>query len=877
MPFYFNHSSYIVPAAVLRGFLCLCLVTLGTLLQAQTATIKGSIIDLDNQPALGVLVKEKGNPTNGQGVDAFGRFSINVPSGVDVVLLFEGFSKNVVERPFRLSPGEVREITVVIDNSVETGTVIIRGAGKTGLRPIETKLKTSLPTINPGIESFLIQAPVNFASELSSSYSVRGGSFDENLIYVNDIQVYRPFLVRAGEQEGLSFPNPDMVDNIKFSAGGFEAKYGDRLSSVLDIRYHRPDSFAGRVSMGLLGASLQMEGTTKSHQWTHNTGFRYKNNSYIFNSLDVQGDYRPLYYDLQSYITYRPEEYGRWEFSFLGNYARNKYTFIPSTRQTDVGNINEALRLTVFFDGQETTQFETYFGAISTRFNPEPTAQLRFTLSAFNTYETEFFDIQGAYRLDELERDLGSDEFGEVLRNRGVGGFIDHGRNILNATVLNFSHKGFVDYEHQDRVLSWGFDVQSEQIFDQLKEWTLIDSAGYAGPHPPDSLGYQDPNAQINQEIYLHDRVKAVNDLQNMRATAYIQHDKEWTLKADANGLSDKLSLNVGARAHYWSFNQQLVGGPRVLMSYTPTWLGTLVNKRGKIDTLTKDIVLRFAAGYYWQPPFYREMRGLDGRVNPDIRAQRSLHFIAGLDYIFHAWHRPFKLTTELYYKKLDNLIPYKVENVRLRYLATNNSKGYAGGADIMVNGEFIPGVQSWLRASVLKTSEDLLDDYYYLYLNSEGDTIIPGFSLNEVATDSIRQVPGYIPRPNDQRFSFSMLFQDEMPKKPWYKVLLTMYFSTGVPFGPPGNNRYLDVSRTRSYIRTDIGFSRDLILPAKKNKNKFNRTFDSGTISLEVFNLLGVNNIINHQWVQDVNGRQYGIPTYLTGRRLNLRLALTF
>lgn len=844
---------------------------------AQTATIRGTVIDLESKPAAGTIIREKSNPSNGTAVDAFGRFSINIPAGVDIVLEFTFFGNKKEEQTFRLSPGEVKEINVMIDNAVEIGGVTIRGVGNTGLRTIETKLKTSLPTINPGIESYLIQAPVNFASELSSSYSVRGGSFDENLVYVNEIMVYRPFLVRAGEQEGLSFPNPDMVDNIKFSAGGFEAKYGDRLSSVLDIRYHRPDSFAGRVTAGLLGASLQLEGTTKNHKFTHNTGFRYKNNSYIFNSLDVQGDYRPLYYDLQSYLTYRPEEYGRWEFSFLGNYSRNRYNFIPSTRQTDVGNVNEALRLTVFFDGQENTEFETYFGALSTRFNPNPDAQLRFTFSAFNTYETEFFDIQGAYRLDELERDLGSDEFGEVLRNRGVGGFIDHGRNILNATVLSFSHKGFVNYEHQDRVLTWGFDVQQEQIYDKLKEWTLIDSAGYASPRPPDSLGYQDPSAQGEQLIYLYDRVKAVNDLNNMRATAFIQHDKDWLLKKDADQTEDKLSLNIGARINYWSFNEQIVGGPRMILTYTPSWIGTQENKRGTLDTLKKDIVLRFSAGYYWQPPFYREMRGLDGRVNPDIRAQRSLHFIAGMDYIFHAWHRPFKLTTELYYKKLDNLIPYKVENVRLRYLASNNSTGYAAGADIMVNGEFIPGVQSWLRASILKTEEDLVDDFYFLYLNNDGDTIIPGFTIDDTPVDSIRQVPGYIPRPNDQRFSFSMLFQDEMPRKPWYKVLLTLYFATGVPFGPPGNDRYLDINRTRSYIRTDIGFSRDLILPGKKNKNAFNRTFDSGSISIEVFNLLGVNNIINHQWVQDVNGRQYGIPTYLTGRRINLRLALTF
>jgi hypothetical protein len=847
-----------------------CILPLG--LFAQTGIIRGVLIDLDGQPAVGVVIQQKDNMTNGFATDDRGRFELTIPAGRAVTLIFKGNGALPVEKIFTIAAGEERIFDLVYDNTASTSTVEIRDNRQGGMKTIITKLPTKLPTINPGIESYLLQMPVNFASELSSSYSVRGGSFDENLIYVNGIQVYRPFLVRAGEQEGLSFPNPDMVSNIKFSAGGFASKYGDKMSSVLDIQYAKPDTNSGSFTVGLLGGSLQYGGASKGKRFTHNTGFRYKDNSYVFNTLDVQGDYKPRYYDIQTFLTFSPKKYGPLEFSFLGNYQNNRYNFIPSTRSTDFGSINESLRLTVYFEGQEVTQFETFFGAFSTRYNPSPTSQLSFTASAFNTYETERFDIQGAYSLDELERDLGSDDFGEVLKNRGVGGFLDHARNELNATVLNFNHRGFIDSESRNNLFSWGFDIQSEMVRDELKEWSLIDSAGYASPRPPDSLGYTNPAAQPNQIIFLHDKVRAVNEVNSERATAFVQNEKQWNFESGST-----LTLNAGARANYWTFNNQLVGGPRVNMSYTPQWLVARKSKDGKVDSLRKDIILTAAWGYYFQPAFYREMRGFDGTVNPEIRAQKSIHYILGANYVFHAWDRAFNVTTELYYKQLRDLIPYEVENVRLRYFATNNSKGYAAGADVMVNGEFIKGVQSWLRASFLKTEEDLIDDFYYIYLNSDGDTINGGFTINNVAVDSIKQVPGFIPRPNDQRFSFSMLFQDQMKKKPWYKVLLSFYFSTGVPYGPPSNERYLDVSRTRSYLRTDIGFSRDLILEKNKGKNWFNKTFTRGYVALEIFNLLGTNNIINHQWIEDVNGRQYGIPTYLTGRRLNLRMSLSF
>lgn len=858
-------------------FIRFCLFLLLSLpigIAAQTATLMGVVHNAAGETITGIIISQKGSTSNGTACDENGRFRITLPADQTVAVIFRGIGGKELEKLFTLKSGEIREVDVIYDNTFEREAIEIIDVRKRedGIRPITTNLSTRLPTINQGIEAFLIQQPVNFPSELSSSYSVRGGSFDENLVYVNDIQVYRPFLVRAGQQEGLSFANPDMVSNIDFSAGGFQAKYGDKMSSVLDIQYARPDSFGGAFQIGLLGTQLQLEGTNKKNTLTHNTGFRYRDNSYVLNSLDVSGDYRPRYTDLQTYITYRPgNKYGPLEFSFLGNYSANRYNFIPSTRETDLGSINEALRLTVYFDGQEITRYETFFGAFATRYNPSETSQLKLIFSAFNTYETERFDIDAAYRLDELNRDLGSDEFGEVLRNRGVGGSLEHGRNELNATVFSVTHKGFKEFENRNQLVQWGADWVTEKIHDELNEWTLLDSAGYAQPRPNDTLGYTNPDLPYNDFIALDDRVKAVNDVYSQRISAYIQDTYRRTLE---NG--NILSITAGVRANHWTFNDQTVFSPRVNFSYTPTWLVDRMEKDGKTKTLRKDIVLTAAIGYYYQPPFYREMRGFDGQVNPNIRAQKSIHYIAGANYVFHALNRPFKLVTEAYYKSLNSLIPYELENVRQRYFATNNAKGYATGLDVMVNGEFIRGVQSWVRASVLKTEEDLVDDYFYYYLNSDGDTIQQGFTLNDTPVDSILQTPGYIPRPSDQRFSFSMLFLDEMPRNPAYKVMLNLFFATGVPYGPPAGERYLDVARTRSYMRADVGFSRDLFT-GKKKQTALSRKIEKSSISLEIFNLLGNNNVINHQWVQDVSGKLYGVPTYLTGRRINLRFSVNF
>jgi hypothetical protein len=847
-------------------FALLCSILFG-----QNAILKGNVTDKDGLPVPGVNIFIAPDDIRGNTND-MGDYRIIVPANERIKVVFS-FLGNTKSFDLLFTEGEERVLNTNISLDFEVGTATVEGMGERQ-RPmisIDPRVANYIPSPRGGIEDVLIQAPVNFSSELSSSYSVRGGSFDENLVYVNDIQVYRPFLVRAGQQEGLSFPNPDMVDNIEFSAGGFEAKYGDRMSSVLDLKYRKPQDFRGAVSGSLLGGSLQLEDLSKNGKFSHNSGFRYRNNSYVLGSLDTQGDYNPSYMDFQTYLTYQAK--GNLSFNFLGNYARNRYNFIPQTRETNIGTINEALRLTIFFDGQEISQFETGFGAVSMNYQPTELSMLKFIVSGFQTYEQENFDIQGQYFLDELEQDLGNDDFGNVVSNRGVGSFLEHARNDLEARVTAITHKGYNDFDASNHYLQWGLTFQTETITDRLSEWTLVDSAGYASPRPPDSLGYTNPGLQGSRTLELQDVIKAQNELQSNRLMAYVQDSYDWETE---NG--DKFTANLGIRGQYWDFNNETVISPRANFSYTPIWNVVKKDKKNRADTtFQRDIVFTAAGGYYYQPPFYREMRGLDGKINQDIRAQRSIHAVVGANYIFNAWGRPFKMNAEAYYKDYKRLIPYEVENVRLRYFAENSAVGYAYGADVMVNGEFIKGVQSWFRASYLRTEEDLLNDEYYEYYNAEGERIIPGYTFDQNVADSARFVPGYIPRPTDQRFTFAMFFQDEMPRWPDFKVQIRLYYGTGLPYGPPDFQRYKDILRTTSYRRVDVGFSKVLIDPNKENTKRIAKIFKEAMLSVEVFNLLGINNTINHTWIEDVNGNNYAIPNFLTGRRINVKLFAKF
>lgn len=849
----------------------------GTLLNVEmeplveTYRVYGRVTDGQGAPLPGATVLPLGSRSAAV-TDVNGRFELLLRDNAEVRIRFSFIGFDAVTRAVTPTVEGTRlDVILRAGVALQQAEVEADGTRSSPVQKIDPRIASRVPSVRGTVEDLLIQAPVNFTSELSSAYNVRGGSFDENLVYVNGIEVYRPFLVRAGQQEGLSFPNPDMIQSIRFSAGGFEAKYGDRMSSVLDIRYRRPQGFAGRASVSLLGAQFQAEDVSEDKRWTYNMGMRYRNNGYVLGSLDEAGEYRPVYTDLQGYVTYDPDGYGPWEIQALATVAQNKYQFIPQTRETNVGTINEALRLTVYFDGQEVTQYRTGFAALAAE-RVTPTSRVRFIGSAFRTNEEETFDILGGYFLSQLERDPGSDAFGEALGLQGIGYFLNHARNNLKATVLTGSARGSFTWDKEAHLTEWGAQVRHEVIDDVLNEWELVDSAGYILPHPPDVIGYADDDDRPFQQILLQDVVRTQNRTSSSRLMAYAQDTWKGTWSDGS-----EWQVHAGARLHHWTFNGQTVGGPRVHASWKPKWvLGT--------DTLgnriLRDVVFNLSGGWYWQPAFYREMRDLSGQVNPDIRAQRALHAIAGANYRFN-WHgRPFILNAEAYHKDLASLIPYEVENVRLRYYASNNAVGRATGLDVMLNGEFIDGIQSWMRMSFLNAQEDITDDGYYDYYNAAGELIVPGYSFDPVATDSTLVQPGFIPRATDQRFSLSMLFQDEMPGAPEYKVLLSIFYGTGLPFGPPDFDRYKDTLRLPAYRRVDIGFSRDLFLGErgriKKNGSDRAKPLE-GFVALEVFNLLGIRNTINHTWIQDVTGRRYAIPNYLTARRLNLKFAIRF
>ncbi len=834
-------------------FLLLCL----GLNAQQTATVSGVIKDNKGEALENANVAIIGS-TTGTKTDQAGRFFLKIPANqnIQVGISYLGYGTQI--KTFNLSPGEKADFSPkMVAEAQNIGEYQHEAEGNRigTMTKIEPKLVTKFTSASGSFEAILKTLPgVSSNNELSSQYSVRGGNFDENLVYVNDIEIYRPFLIRSGRQEGLSFINSDLVSNIEFSAGGFGARYGDKMSSVLDVTYKEPEEFGGSFTASLQGAAVHIEGASKNHRFTHLTGVRYKTNQYVLQSLDTDGQYRPTFLDAQTYLTYDMSE--KWEIGFLGNVSQNKYNFIPETRETEFGTINEALQLTVFFDGQEIDQFQTYFGAFTSTHTPKDGVELKFITSAFKSLEDEKFDIEGAYRIDELERDLSKDEFGDVKFNRGIGSFMDHSRNTLDAAVANFAHKG--KKISKNHTTYWGVKYQHEYIIDRISEWGYVDSAGYFIPQTPDSVGYTNPAAQSDYQLELNEVLKSQINLRSNRYSSYAQ--RVWIWEKDTVNYS----FTFGVRGAYWDLNNEFIFSPRTSFSFQPNW--------------KRDYLFRISGGVYYQPPFYREMRDFDGNINKDIKSQLSYQAVVGLDYNFTAWERPFKFTTDVYYKHMKNVIPYEVENVRIRYFATNNANAYATGVDFKVNGEFVKGVESWFSMSIMKTQEDLVDDSYTTYLNSDGDTIIPGFTSNSVAVDSFSTQPGWIPRPTDQRVNFALFFQDYLPRLPSLKMHIALYYATGLPFGPTGTHeRYKATFRIPPYRRVDLGFSYMLKKEDKEVKSKFFNGFKNIWVSAEVFNLLQINNVISYLWIKDVTGRSYAVPNYLTSRQINVKFHFEF
>ena len=819
-----------------------------------TGTVKGVVRDDTGVTLPGASVVVVGTRTLAV-TDEKGAFRLAVPAGRSVVLRWSFTGMEAYEEEVLLNDGEERTVNVKLRFRT-LGAIDVRGSQsdrQTGLERIDPRLARFNPSPQGGIESLLSgQLGVMMRNELSSGYSVRGGNFDENLVYVNDIEVYRPFLVRAGQQEGLSFPNPDMIDRLQFSAGGFEARFGDKMSSVLDIHYKRPKEFAGTAMASLLGGAVHVENTMMGTRLRQITGFRYRTNQLLLGGLDTKAEYRPVYADLQSYWTYDLTD--KVELGFLGLYSRNRYNMVPQNRETEFGPFNQALRFTVFFDGQERTQFETYFGALTANVQATKNTLLKFQASAYRTYEDESFTIQGQYLLGELERDPSSSQYGEVVRDLGIGTFLDHARNTLDATVFTVAHKG--SHSYGSGFLQWGVDARHETINDRINEWSMVDSADYSIP------------LNSGEDLELGYVLKTRLGMESTRASAYVQNTWRWE-----RGNDRWWTLIAGARAQHWTFNGQTVASPRARLTWHPGWKKVVAPG----DTVDRDYSFWLAGGLYYQPPFYREVRRLDGTLNPDIRAQRSIHMLLGMDRMFEIWERPFKFTAEAYYKQMDDLIPYEVENIRIRYYGTNNAKGFAAGVDTKLSGQFIEGVDSWMGVSVMTVQEDLKDDIFYWRFNAAGDTIFPGYTFDQVAVDSSAVIPGLIPRPTDQRVNVAMFFQDEMPRWPTFKVHLNLVFGTGLPYGPPNNNRYSDTLRTSLYRRVDIGFSKQFLGAKGQSTRGWRKHIDNLWLTGEVFNLLNINNVIDHTWVTDVNGRQYSIPDFLTPRRYNLKLIAWF
>ncbi len=799
---------------------------------AQNATITGLILDENNLPAEGVNVSylSKSAVTNKSGF-----YTISVPSNQKIVLVFTHVSlKQATLTIPKLKPNENFEFNVVLSSKAEQmGEVIIINNRKRvqGITNLEPEMIRKMVGANAGVENVLkLLGGVNSNNELSTQYSVRGGSYDENLVYVNEIEIYRPFLVRSGQQEGLSFTNSDLVQNIEFSAGGFQAKYGDKLSSVLDITYRKPTKFSVSMEVNLLGGSISAEGISKNKKWSALVGIRYRNNSLLVNSQETQSNFKPTFADIQANINFNPSK--KWVWSFLGNISQNKYNYQPLTRQTNFGSLNEPIALQVFYEGQEKDSYKTLFGALKSTFILNKNTTFKFISSIYHTQEQEHFDIDASYFLGEIDASIGSETFGNITFSRAIGSQLNHARNDLDALISNIELKGnhFLNKKQQ---LDWGFKYTRESIRDRISEYEVIDYAGFS-INPPD-VPYEDqPYNPYTGPLKPYQNVRAVNFVTVNRLSGFVQ----WNLKTNLS--NNPFWVTAGMRAHHWNVSgdkindtkSQIVFSPRAQFALKPNW--------------KSDMIFRFSTGFYYQPPFYRELRDQLGTVQPNVKAQQSIHFVLSNDYNFKLWNRPFKLVSEVYYKAMNDVNTYSLDNVRIRYRANNDATAYSQGFDCRLNGEFVPGTESWFSFGYLKTEEN-------------------------------QDNKGFIARPSDQLLKFGILFQDYMPKLPNLKLYLNLVYNTGLPGGAPSYaDAYKFQSRLRDYKRADVGFS--YVFTEKNNERpdgNWLKKFQDLSLGFEIFNMFNNQNAITNTWVRDAYTKnQYGIPNYMTTRVFNIKFS---
>lgn len=782
-----------------------------------------------SQVVRGKISDEQGNVLTGAYVrdistqkytasDQTGSFELQLPADqlTSIEISYIGTIKDTLH--LQLKPGEIRRVAVTLYSQPGTiDEVVVESVTDRAeaLQQLNIRTIGHIPLPSGSIESLLSTMGASNRNEMSSQYSVRGGNFDENLIYVNGIEIYRPLLVKSGQQEGLSFINPSMVSSVQFAAGGFDARYGDKMSSVLDIRYKRPTHYAGSLSGSLLGTAAHLEGSSFHNRLTHITGIRYKTNQYLLKNMQTSGDFDPHFLDIQTYITY--DLPGSFEISFLGNLARNTYRVIPQSRQTEFGTYQQPMRFTVYYEGQEEDRFSTLLGALSLDFKPSEKLSLRLTFSGFDASESVTYDILGMYRIDLLDNTPGSTTAGDSILNLGYGSSLKHARNYLYADIVNLGHKG--SYQWNGHHMSWGIQAQSEKFNDKIREWEMIDSAGYSIPY-------------VDDQLILQNVVISKNRIKAYRFAGYVQD-----IKQIYSGTTEIL-LNAGARFSYLNTNGQFTFSPRFGVNIIPDW--------------QRKFSFRASLGWYHQPPFYKEMRNQEGQLFPNTKAQQAVHFLLGTNYDFILWERPFRFSAEAFYKKLDHLVPYVVDDVEIQYLPQYTAKGFATGIEFKINGEFVKNAESWASLSLLQTREDRIGDGY-----------------------------GSYPRPTNQLINFGLYFQDYFPDNPSIRVHLHTFYGSRLPYNSTEYDNPRRYFHLQSYRRIDIGLSKSLLTDRNGNKRNSN-IFNDIWFSIEVFNLFGFNNQASYQWIRTVNNQEgnpnmFAVPNYLTGRLLNFKLALEF
>ncbi len=838
--------------------LFICLTTISLQAQTRDATVFGVVKDaVSDEPVDLVTVYVEGTNIAVESNQA-GFYRIKVPTGEAFTVVFSrlGFKVGSTEIPAMLS-GESRKIDIgLVSEESELEIVVteskIEEAGIVREEVTELKL---LPSVTGNLESVLPSIALGTSSgtggELSSQYNVRGGNYDENLVYVNDFEIYRPQLIRSGQQEGLTFANIDLISNLAFSSGGFQAKYGDKLSSVLDVQYKRPEKTKASVGMSFLGASAHLEGSTRAgkddyRRFRYLVGGRYKTTQYLLGSLDTKGEYTPNFLDFQGYFTYDITR--DLQLGVIGNYNRSEYSFTPVERSTALGLIDFTLELFSVFEGQEVDDFTTGMGGVSLTYLPDRAKNplyLKLLASSYQSNENERFDILGFYQLGQVNTDIGSDNFGEIVGLLGSGTQHQFTRNFLTSNVSNIQHKGGIEYQlsgddpakSSSHFIQWGLRYQREEINDKINEWERLDSAGFSLPFDPNS-------------VQLVNVLKTTNNLLSNRFEGFVQNT--FTIR-DENRR--EMQITAGLRAAYWDLNNEFFVSPRVQFLYKPLAAGK------------KDISYRLAAGLYNQSPFYRELRRPDGSVNENLLSQKSLHILGGFTLDFNMKRvskKKFRLIAEAYYKKLWDVVSYDVDNVRIRYSGENDATGYVAGLDMRINGEFVPGAESWINISLLRARERLNGVQHIV--REIGD--VEGTNVSSV------------PRPTDQFLTLSTFFQDYLPGRENFKMHLNFTVGTGLPYGLRGNNEvFRNTYRFRPYHRVDIGFALALWDAKRKAKkpNGFLRFTESTWLSLEVFNLMAVSNVASNTWIKTVFSTQYAVPNFLTSRRVNLRLKVDF